>query len=195
MGAVKQKTKKEILAKAIPLFAQSGYDGVSMRQIALVVGIKASSLYHHFPDKQTLYIEALRQKFTKYTDFISEAFGEEDSPKNRIRFLIRSLCIFTNEDNNLSRLMQREIMDGDEKRLQFIVDNVFGGFFKDVNELCLQLEPDSDPHLLTMSIIGLIAYHFQTTTLRPFLPGHKSSHNDSEVIADHIFSLLEKRWE
>ncbi len=45
-----------------------------MRQIARAVGIKATSLYHHFPDKQTLYIEALAQAFSKHADFLNESF-------------------------------------------------------------------------------------------------------------------------
>ena len=194
MGAIKQKTKKEILAKTIPLFARRGYDGVSMRQIAREVGINAGSLYHHFPDKQTLYVEALSQTFAKHTDFMHKAFIGKNSPKDRIRLLIHSLCVLVNDDKNFSRLMQREVIDGDEKRLQFIVDNVFGEFFKDVSKLCLLLDPDCDPHLLAISIIGLVSYHFQLTPMRSFLPGYKCSHNDSEIIANHIFSLLENSW-
>ena len=195
MGATKQKTKTEILAKTIPLFAQRGYDGVSMRQVATVAGINVGSLYHHFPDKQTLYVEALNQAFAKYTNSMHNAFDEKDNPKSRLRYLIHSLCTLLNEDNNLSRLMQREIMDGDQKRLQFIIDNVFGDFFRNVNELCLLLDPDCDPHLLTISIVGLVVYPFQLTPLRSFLPGYQCSHNDSEVIANHVFSLLESSWE
>ena len=194
MGATKQKTKAEILTKTIPLFAQRGFDGVSMRQIATVAGINVGSLYHHFPDKQTLYVEALSQAFAKYTNFMHDAFDEKDNPKNCLRFLIHSLCTLINEDNNLSRLMQREVLNGDQKRLQFIIDNIFGDFFRDVNELCLLLDPDCDPHLLTISIIGLVAYHFQLTPLRSFLPGYQCSHNNSEVIANHVFSLLENSW-
>ncbi len=195
MGAIKQKTKTEILTKTIPLFAQRGYDGVSMRDIAKTVGITVGSLYHHFPDKQALYVEALGQTFAKHTDFMRDAFVENDNPKNRIRILIHSLCVLVNEDNNLSQLMQREILDGDKKRLQFIADNVFSGFLRNMNELCLLLAPERDPHLLTISIIGLIVYHFQITPMRSLLPGHQCSHNDSEVIANHVFSLLENSWE
>ena len=60
---VKPKSKTDILDLAIPLFAKSGYAGVSMRDIANVVGIKAASLYHHFPDKQSLYLQAMARAF------------------------------------------------------------------------------------------------------------------------------------
>ncbi len=38
-------TKERILNEALTLFAENGYDGTSMEQIATKVGIKAPSLY------------------------------------------------------------------------------------------------------------------------------------------------------
>ena len=43
--------REEIVRVATALFAEHGYSGVGMRAIADAVGIRASSLYHHFPSK------------------------------------------------------------------------------------------------------------------------------------------------
>ncbi len=190
MSSDKQHTKTDILALSIPLFANNGYAGVSMRQIARAVGIKAASLYHHFPDKQTLYIEALAQAFSTRTDFMNRSFTLQASPGERLRHLILQLCIQTHQDNNFRRLMQREILDGDEKRLQLLADQVFSNFFESMNELCHSLNSAQDPHLMAISILSLVLYHFQITPIRPFLPGFKTPHNDPETVADHIFNLL-----
>ncbi len=192
MSTDRQHTKTEIMDIAIPLFADGGYAGVSMRQLAQAVGIKAASLYHHFPDKQTLYIEALAQAFSKHADFMNESFTLKSSPKQRLNQLIQRLSIRVHEDSIFRRLLQREILDGDEKRLQLLAGQVFGDFFKDMNKLCLSLTPNRDPHLMTVSILSLILYHFQITPIRSFLPGFQTSHNDPEVIADHVFNLLQK---
>ena len=194
MGAEKQHTKAEILAISIPLFADSGYAGVSMRQIAQAVGIKAASLYHHFPDKQTLYIEALAQAFSKHADFLNESFALQSSSEQRLRQLIHRLSIQVQEDGDFRRLLQREILDRDEKRLQLLAEHVFGDFFRNMNELCRSLTPNRDPHLMTVSILSLIIYHFQITPIRSFLPGFKTSHNDPEVIANHVFTLLKNGY-
>jgi len=47
-------TKQEILGNALSLFAQRGYDGVSVRDIARSVGIKESSIYNHYSSKQSI---------------------------------------------------------------------------------------------------------------------------------------------
>ena len=190
MSADKQNTKKEILAITIPLFAKSGYSGVSMRQVAEAVGIKAASLYHHFPDKQTLYIEALAQAFSKYAAFMSETIALQSTPEQHLHQLIHRLCILVQEDDNFSKLMQREVMDGDKKRLQYAAEHVFGDFFQGMNELCLKLAPDSDPHLMAVSILGLVIYHFQITPIRFFLPGYRPEHEKADVVAQHITILL-----
>lgn len=43
--------KDEILGTATVLFAESGFNGVGMRAIAEAIGIRSSSLYHHYPSK------------------------------------------------------------------------------------------------------------------------------------------------
>ncbi len=49
------ETKQKILYAALDLFSQNGYDAVSVRDIARVVGVKESSLYNHFQNKQDIY--------------------------------------------------------------------------------------------------------------------------------------------
>ncbi len=190
MSKTKQITKKDILIVTIPLFAKYGYDKVSMRQIATTVGVKAASLYHHFPDKQTLYLEALSQAFNKYADSMAEASSLQAGPEQRLRLLIHKLCTLVHEDIDFSRLMQREIIDGDEKRLQFLADHVFGDFFQDMNTLCQTLAPSRDSHLMAVSILGLVLYHYQIRPVRSFLPGFQDSHNDPALITSHVLSLL-----
>lgn len=48
------KTEDKILQQTIKLFAEQGYGGVSIRNIARNVNIAPSVLYHYFPDKDTL---------------------------------------------------------------------------------------------------------------------------------------------
>ncbi len=186
------KTKKDILEKAIPLFAKSGFTGVSMRQIAKAIGMNAASLYHHFSDKQTLYIAAMQQAFATREFVLSEIWAMKIPMHEKLHLFIKRICDFMQDDPDFSRLIHREMLDGDgdETRLRLLADQVFQNFFAAVIDLAGKLAPDKDPHLLAMSIFGLIAYHYQTTPIRLFLPGAKPEHNDSEIISNHVTSLL-----
>ena len=66
-----EDTKKKILDKALELFAAQGYDSVSVGEIAQAVGIKAPSLYNHYPSKQAIFdaiVEATAKQYEADTD-------------------------------------------------------------------------------------------------------------------------------
>ncbi|HAS37377.1 MAG TPA: TetR/AcrR family transcriptional regulator, partial [Ruminococcaceae bacterium] len=50
-----EDTKQKILDKALELFSLNGYNAVSVGEIAKAVGIKAPSLYNHFPSKRAIF--------------------------------------------------------------------------------------------------------------------------------------------
>ena len=190
MRPLNPKSKEEILAVSIPLFAGSGYSGVSMRNIAQKVGVRAAALYHHFPDKQTLYLAAMTQAFTDKADSLEKILGSRAAPEQRFTQFITCLCELVHQDNNFSMLIQREMMDGDESRLQLLASEVYYALFRGVTELCQELGPKHDPYLLAISIIGLVMYHFQTATIGPYLPHSKRKHGDPQVIARHVTQLV-----
>ena len=51
-------SRPDILEKAFIAFAEQGYEGVSLRQIASQCGVSDSLLHHHFGSKQQLWQEA-----------------------------------------------------------------------------------------------------------------------------------------
>lgn len=190
MRPLHTKSKEEILAIAIPLFAGSGYSGVSMRSIAQKVGVSAAALYYHFPDKQTLYLEAMVQVFTDKAEILEKILSNRVEPRKRLAQFITSLCEVVHKDNDFSMLIQREIMEGDESRLQLLATEVYHDLFQGVTELCQELDPKYDPYLLAISIIGNVMYHFQTAAIRPYLPHSKKQHNDPQVVARHITNFV-----
>lgn len=61
-----EDTKTRILEKALELFSAQGYDSVSVDQIARAVGIKAPSLYNHFPGKRAIFDAILESTAARY---------------------------------------------------------------------------------------------------------------------------------
>lgn len=64
-------TRERILDAALDLFSVSGYEGVSVKQIADAVGIKDSSLYKHFSSKQSIYDTLLDEMNRRFEETIS----------------------------------------------------------------------------------------------------------------------------
>ena len=69
-----ENTKQKILDKALELFSAQGYDSVGVGEIAKAVGIKAPSLYNHFPSKQAIFdaiVESTAARYEADTDQFS----------------------------------------------------------------------------------------------------------------------------
>jgi len=185
-------TYNYILETAIPLFAAQGFSGVSMRDISKAVGVSTAALYHHFSDKENLYLEVMRHAFTDKAVAISTTLEIKGTPLQRLEHFINSFVILIESDPNFRALVQWELLDGDETRLKLLTEEVFVGPFQAIISLVEELTTDSDPHMLAVSIIGLVLFHFEMAPMRHFLPGGRPEHNDSKYIAKHVMQFLTK---
>ena len=183
-------TAQVILNKSLPLFARSGYAGVSMRDIAKAVGISGAALYHHYPDKQSLYVAAMGHAFADKASGIQSALDNTGTPAQRLERFVTNFTKQMANDPDFRALLQRELLDGDEERLKLLAENVFIEPFNAIKQLAEEMALNCDAHLLAISMAGLILFHFETESIRRYLPGGLKKHNDPKVIAQHVISLL-----
>lgn len=54
------ETREKILAAAREMFAEKGYDGVSLRAIARAAGVDPALVHHFFGSKDGVFVEAMR---------------------------------------------------------------------------------------------------------------------------------------
>ncbi len=64
--------KNEILDKSLELFANQGYFGTSMDDIAQAVGIKKASLYSHYSGKESIFTAVFNNILEDYSMFIND---------------------------------------------------------------------------------------------------------------------------
>ncbi|MER7810874.1 TetR/AcrR family transcriptional regulator [Streptomyces sp900116325] len=57
-----ERTRARILDSATELFSCSGFNGVSLREIAAHAGLTHAGLLHHFPGKESLLLEVLSRR-------------------------------------------------------------------------------------------------------------------------------------
>lgn len=188
--STRSDTKSLILEQAIPLFAERGFNGVSMRDIAEAVGVRAPALYNHYRDKQSLYIAAISQAFASKSEMMFEALNHGGDARAQLESFIHCLCRLILEDEPFLRLLQREILDADETRLHRLAGEVFNEVFTAVRDRVKQINPEYDAHLVAISIFGLVKEHFEIGMLRRFMPGYQVKHEDPEQVARHVTTLL-----
>jgi AcrR family transcriptional regulator len=72
--------RRQLLAKAVELFAAHGYDELSMAKIAREAGVSKPLLYHYFPNKRDLFEAALGQAAEEH---LARTQPDPDSPPSQ----------------------------------------------------------------------------------------------------------------
>ena len=153
-------TKERILEAALTLFAENGYDGTSVEQIATEVGIKAPSLYKHYKGKEDILNALIDSAEVRYEEMFGSEKNTGKGPKDpeefiqvtmgRIAFTIKDPVIrktrmllvqeqFRNE--RIAEVTTRHQLDGIQRMFAKIIEGMMdAGIFKKDDPALLAIE-------------------------------------------------------
>lgn len=85
----RSKRKAEIYSAAVQLFKQKGYAAASMRDIAVSVGIEASSLYSHISSKEDILRDICMECSSMFAEGMEKVLRMDGTYLDKVRHLIR----------------------------------------------------------------------------------------------------------
>jgi AcrR family transcriptional regulator len=158
----KRLRKEEIVAEATRLFAERGYEGASMGDLAERVGLRKASLFHHFPSKDVLYATVLTELLENVKKAILSAAMAEGSFAERLDALTDALTATLGAQPHAARLLIREAMDWGpvmKEGLGRTINDVLAASleFAKAGQREGEFNPELDP---THVIVSLIGVHF-----------------------------------
>jgi AcrR family transcriptional regulator len=115
-------TRQRILDAAEELFAQKGYEGTTLRDIARNVGLSNPSLYNHFEDKEALYGAVLQRGIGPVLTRLVEAVEHERDSSDAAPEIIRMAMQALGERPGLARLVQHEVLRGGQRLSPMLLD-------------------------------------------------------------------------
>ena len=166
-----------ILDSAEALFAEKGYDGVSMRLLAETAEVSKASVFHHFGSKQGLYSAVLERASSEFKTLILELDSKSGDLRSRLKVFTEKHLACISQKPMLSRLLLREALDPGSEESYVTTAGVIGESFmqlvdilKDEKENCA-LKADTDPSLLAYLLIASNVFFFQSQVFMQHLKG------------------------
>ncbi len=130
--------KNKIIEYAMELFMSQGYKLTSTRQLATGLGITQPAIYHHFKNKEEIYVNALIKFASKIGSDLENIEKKENTPEKKL--LEMSEYLIDNHSINFSLMMKDMNEEVSEKSRQEIFVLWDDNYFKPFNHFFETLE-------------------------------------------------------
>lgn len=171
-----QDAAGRIVAAATQLFADRGFDPVSVQAVADAAGVCKANVFHHFGSKEGLYLAVLRRA-RDVADPHVDALEHGNGPiPTRLRAFLRAYLTGLFEQGAGTRVLLRELQDSGPERAAELAREVFGARFARFVEVLRaaqrrgELRATLDPAALAMTLVGAALVYFQSRAVLRFFP-------------------------
>lgn len=154
------ETERAFIAAATELFAEKGYNGTSISDLAQELGLTTASLYYHVSGKQELLLRVLGTGMERFLQRLEDIAAQDLDPRLRLRLAVENHLSFVLEEQGSVTVFLRErrfLEPPYRQQYQELVERYETLFTEMVSEAMeAGAIPPGDPHLIRLAILGMI---------------------------------------
>lgn len=148
--------RERLLEAATTIFAERGYEGTRVEQIADKAGVSPGLLYRHFPGKRELYEEVAKLGGQKILELAAEAAAPGPEGARRLESGLDTFFRFVEEHHQIWRMLMR---DEPDPAVAGIRDAIYAQAVTVVRDL-VAIDPDAkkqqDLHEFDLEMIAVM---------------------------------------
>ena len=189
-------TRSKLIEKAEVLFAERGFYGASLAQIAQALGLSKQALLHHFGSKEALYGAVLKRLSEPIASMAQAALAEKRPPLQALEELV--VVLFTTQLNNphSANLLMRELLDN-EARAQRAGNWYLKPFLDALVTIVQHIDPTLNTGRAIASVYQLLGAAHYFTVSQPTLTQIFGEHDFNEALThyeDELRTLVQARF-
>jgi AcrR family transcriptional regulator len=154
------ETGQAFVAAATALFAEKGFNGTSIGDLANKLGLTTASLYYHVSGKQELLLRVLEDGMSSFLSRLEELAQEDVEPREKIRLAVENHLHFvlTHKQEVAVFLRERRFLQSPLRESYDARVNRYDHLFTEVirEGMATGTVPPGDPTLLRLAILGMI---------------------------------------
>src|SRR5690349_15395991 len=184
--------RSKLIAAATPLFAEKGFNGVGVRELANAAQANISMISYYFGGKEGLYAEVLNQQFETLKR-LTELKTMERDPMEKFELYVRAtvaryrknpylLRFYTSELTNPTPCFETIVKPAIKGVVQILLETFSDGLSHE------KFRDDLDPTDTVLALAGMINFYFLLEPATAELVDH-APERDEELIR-HIMDIF-----
>lgn len=185
----RDESVRRILEAAMAVFAEEGYSGARVDEIARRAGLNKAMIYYRIGDKKTLYTEVIHSLFGEIGSAIQGNIPENTEPEEKLKAYIRGLTKTIAEHPFLPGIMMRELASGGGNISEVVAEDFAEILAVPGNILFEGVKKGTfieiNPMIIHMMIVGFMMFFRTTEPVRKryasMLPDTVKGINDKSI--------------
>jgi TetR/AcrR family transcriptional regulator len=195
MSVAEGSGARSIIDAATELFAEEGFEPVSVARIAARAGVCKANVFHHFESKEHLVLAVMQQASSEHAERAEALLAMPGTSADKLRQLIGIELELMLSHGARTKLLMRECQDHGHPRARLLAQQVFKRNFDAITALFEQgrasgefradLEPAAAT-LLTLATTNFFMQHRETLSRWP----QTLALFDPKVWIEHICAIV-----
>jgi AcrR family transcriptional regulator len=199
-----------ILEAAAAAFAEEGFAGARVDEIARRAGVNKATLYYQVGEKAELYETVLLTVIDRAAAAVTQAVADAPTPEERLRRVIATMVDLADSEPHFPRLLLREVASGGVNLPDGVLEKM-ASVFLIVRGVLAEGEAQGflrahNPLFTHLLIVGSVVFLVASSPVRarmrrvlgaklpPELPRSEMAEHVAEVLLHGLLAPPRKRW-